>query len=97
MQDGGNMNWIIKIVIALLVFSVMLSLYEQVNRRVIYNQLKNRINICIVIFTIFMIGARLVSGVHWLSDIIGSMFISLGYYFLYKGALKWNFMKNFKN
>ncbi len=80
----------------LLVFSVMLSLYEQVNRRVVNIQSKNIINICILIFTVFMIGARLLSGVHWLSDIIGSIFISLGYYFIYKGALKWNFMKNFK-
>ena len=81
----------------LLVLSVMLSLYEQVNRRVVNIQLKNIINICIVIFTIFMIGGRLLSGVHWFSDIIGSIFISLGYYFLYKGVLQWNFMKNFKN
>ena len=81
----------------LLVLSVMLSLYEQVNRRVVNIQSKNIINICIVIFTVFMIGGRLLSGVHWLSDIIGSIFISLGYFFLYKGVLQWNFMKNFKN
>lgn len=81
----------------LLVFSVMSSLYEQVNRRIINIQSKNIINLCIIIFIVFMIGGRLLSGVHWLSDIIGSIFISLGYYFLYKGALKWNFMKNFKN
>lgn len=81
----------------LLVLSVMLSLYEQVNRRVINIQSKNMINRCIGIFTVFMIGGRLLSGVHWLSDIIGSIFISLGYFFLYKGVLQWNFMKNFKN
>ena len=81
----------------LLVFSVMLSLYEQVNRRIINIQSKNMIHLCIVIFTVFMISGRLLSGVHWLSDIIGSIFISLGYYFLYKGVLQWNFMKNFKN
>ena len=28
MQDGGNMNWIIKIVIALLVFSVIVIIHE---------------------------------------------------------------------
>ena len=72
----------------LLVFSVMLSLYEKVNRRVVNIQSKNIINICIVIFTVFMIGGRLLSGVNCLSDIIGSMFISLGYYFLYKGVLQ---------
>lgn len=81
----------------LLVLSVMLSLYEQVNRRVMNIQSKNMINRCIGIFTVFMIGGRLLSGVHWLSDIIGSIFISLGYFFLYKGVLQWNFMKNFKN
>ena len=28
MQDGGNMNWIIKIIIALLVFSVIVVIHE---------------------------------------------------------------------
>jgi undecaprenyl-diphosphatase len=35
-----------------------------------------------------MVIARIVSGVHWLSDIIGGVFLSVGlvsmYYFLYK-------------
>ena len=81
----------------LLVLSVMLSLYEQVNRRVLNIQSKNMIHLCIVIFTVFMIGGRFISGVHWVSDIIGSILISIAYYSFYKGVLKWNFMKNFKN
>ena len=36
-------------------------------------------------FTAFMVVGRLISGVHWLSDIIGSILLSAGLVLLYAG------------
>ena len=85
----------------LLVLSVMLSLYEQVNRRIKHLKYRKIMSVFIFCFTLFMILGRIISGVHWISDIIGSLFICFGYYFMYKGIVEkeelWNFMKSFKN
>lgn len=40
----------------------------------------------IVVFTVFMVAGRLVSGVHWLSDIIGGILLSGGLVSLYAFA-----------
>lgn len=40
----------------------------------------------IAVFTVFMVAGRLVSGVHWLSDIIGGMLLSGGLVSLYAFA-----------
>jgi len=37
-------------------------------------------------FTVFMVVGRLISGVHWLSDIIGGILLSAGLVLLYDGA-----------
>lgn len=37
-------------------------------------------------FTAFMVVGRLISGVHWLSDIIGSILLSAGLVLLYAGC-----------
>ncbi len=36
------------------------------------------------VFTAFMVAARLISGVHWFSDIVGGILISLALLFIYK-------------
>jgi undecaprenyl-diphosphatase len=81
----------------LLVLSVMPTLVFQANRRLKNSTIKRIIKIITAIFTIFMVVGRLVSGVHWLTDIIGSVFLSVGLFYIYKGITLWNLMKNCRN
>ena len=37
----------------------------------------------VVLFSSFMVAGRLLSGVHWITDIIGSVFLSTGLFLLY--------------
>lgn len=68
----------------LLVLSVMPTLAEQVNRR-LKNRLGKRITEAFVIsFSCFMIIGRLISGVHWFTDIVGALLISAGLFYIYK-------------
>ena len=73
----------------LLVLSVMPTLNFQANRRLKSAVLKRIIGVISTMFSVFMVIGRLVSGVHWLSDIIGSIFISIGLFFVYKALVKW--------
>lgn len=71
----------------LLVLSVMPTLQFQVNRRV-ENSLLRRVNAVFVIaFSSFMVIGRLISGVHWASDIVGSILLSTGLFLLYRSAV----------
>lgn len=81
----------------LLVLSVMPTLIFQANRRLKKTILKKIITIITTLFTAFMVVGRLVSGVHWLTDIIGSVFLSVGLFYFYKGITLWNLMKNCRN
>ena len=81
----------------LLVLSVMPTLVFQANRRLKNAKIKRIIATITAIFTIFMVVGRLVSGVHWLTDIIGSILLSAGLFYIYKGIVLWNSMKNYKN
>ena len=69
----------------LLVLSVMPTLSFQVERRVKNQQFKIFLEIIAILFSIFMIIGRLISGVHWVTDIIGSCFLSAGLFYIYKG------------
>ena len=56
-------------------------------------QLKQRIKSrCIIVainaFTVFMVIGRLLSGVHWLTDIIGGVLLSIGLVMLYDAIVK---------
>ena len=72
----------------LLVLCVMPTAMIQLNNRIKNTKLKKCAKLLIIAFIVFMVTARLLSGVHWLSDIIGGIFLSTGlvsmYYFLYK-------------
>lgn len=68
----------------LLVLSVMPTLVLQVNRRVENVVVKGMICIPAYIFSVFMVIGRLVSGVHWFTDIVGSVLFSIGIFCVYK-------------
>ena len=70
----------------LLVLSVMPTLNFQINKRLENPLLKNITGTASVIFSLFMVAGRLISGVHWFTDIIGSVLLSMGLYYLYKAS-----------
>ncbi len=70
----------------LLVLCVMPTLLEQTHRRLISIVPRRIIRISALLFTIFMVAGRTVSGVHWLSDIAGAVFLSIGLFFIYKAS-----------
>ena len=71
----------------LLVLCVMPTLIEQVNRRSENEIFKKVIKALVICFSVFMVLGRLVSGVHWLTDIIGSIMLSIGLFCIYKSAV----------
>lgn len=71
----------------LLVLSVMLTLSFQVKWRVKKAALKNSICILESLFSAFMVIGRLVSGVHWLTDITGAVMLSAGLFCIYKAVV----------
>lgn len=81
----------------LLVLGVMPTLIFQANRRVKNDKIKKIISIITIMFSVFMVIGRLVSGVHWITDIIGSILLSAGLFYIYKGVVLWNSMKSFRN
>ena len=71
----------------LLVLSVMPTLVFQVNRRLQNATVKNTIGILTILFSIFMVIGRLISGVHWFTDIVGSLLLSTGLFAVYKAVV----------
>ena len=67
----------------LLALCVMPTAAMQLGARVRNKILRNVIVIGIAVFTAFMVIGRLISGVHWLSDIIGGALFSAGLDLLY--------------
>ena len=71
----------------LLVVSVMPTLQFQMDRRA-ENPLIKRVSAVVVIaFSAFMVIGRMISGVHWATDIIGSILLSAGLFSLYRTAV----------
>ena len=71
----------------LLVLSVMPTLYFQAQRRLTPNALRQTICIFSILFSAFMVIGRLVSGVHWLTDIVGAVLLSNGIFLIYKASV----------
>ena len=71
----------------LLVVSVMPTLAFEVRRRMKNTALRCALYWFTVAFTAFMVIGRTVSGVHWLTDIIGALLLSAGLYLIYYGAV----------
>ncbi len=70
----------------LLVLSVMPTLKFQLDRRAQSKTVKGLATAFVVLFSAFMAIGRLASGVHWLTDIIGSVLLSAGLYLIYRSA-----------
>ena len=71
----------------LLVLSVMPTLSFEADKRFKNKWIKRIINLSAVSFSLFMAIGRLVSGVHWISDIIGSIILSGGLFTMYLFSL----------
>ena len=67
----------------MLVMCVMPTAIMQSNSRIKSNIVKKCVNILITAFIAFMVIGRLVSGVHWFSDIIGGALLSGGLVMIY--------------
>lgn len=67
----------------MLVMCVMPTAMMQANWRVKNSVVKNTLVCLMGCFTIFMVLARMISGVHWLTDILGGAFLSAGLVILY--------------
>ena len=68
----------------LLVLSVMPTLKLQIDRRTDKPLVRNVTGLFVIAFSAFMVIGRLIAGVHWATDIIGAVFLSVGLFFLYR-------------
>ena len=71
----------------LLVLSVMPTLSVQAYRRLQNVKLKKIISRLTLLFSLFMVVGRLASGVHWLTDIVGSVLLSCGLFCMYQATV----------
>lgn len=69
----------------LLILCVMPTLVEQINRRCKNALVKRIVCIITVLFSAYMVIGRLISGVHWFTDIVGALLLGVGLFELYKG------------
>ena len=67
----------------LLVLSVMPTLMFQAYRRTVNPMIRKSAAVFVIAFSTLMVIGRLISGVHWVTDIIGSVLLSAGLYMLY--------------
>ena len=81
---NGNMEASYPSSTTLLVLCVMPTLVFQEKNRVKNQVFKIIICAIAILFSIFVVVGRLISGVHWVTDIIGSIFLSAGLFYLYK-------------
>ena len=72
----------------MLVLTVMPTSIMQLNPRIKGKIIKAMITVIISSFTAFMVIGRLLSGVHWLTDIIGSILLSTGLVIMYHYLIK---------
>ena len=71
----------------LLVLAVMPTLIFQVDRRAVVPPIKKVTAIFAIAFSTFMVIGRLISGVHWATDIVASELLSAGLFMLYQSAV----------
>lgn len=71
----------------LLVLSVMPALIFQARRRLQNRNVSRMVCAAAVAFALFMVIGRLISGVHWVTDIVGGVLLSAGLFCIYCGAV----------
>ena len=74
---------------ALLVLSVMPTLEFQLARRGRSIRVRTAASVFSGLFTAFMVIGRLVAGVHWATDILGSLLLGPGLFLIYRAAVQW--------
>ena len=72
----------------MLVMCVMPTVIMQVNARTQNKVFKRCVTFAVTAFVVFMVIGRLVSGVHWFSDIIGGVFLSGGLVLMYRAFIR---------
>ena len=71
----------------MLVMCVMPTAIMQFNARIKNDVLKRYLTSAITAFIIFMVIGRLISGVHWITDIIGGALLSTGLVLMYRAII----------
>ena len=71
----------------MLVMCVIPTAVVQLNRRMKNRKYAKAVVWLIAVFTVFMVIGRLLSGVHWVTDIIGGAILSVGLVLVYYGAV----------
>lgn len=72
----------------MLVLCVMPTAAMQFHARIQNEILKRWVTAAMAAFTVFMVIARLLSGVHWASDIIGGTLLSAGLVLMYRAVIR---------
>ena len=72
----------------MLVMCIMPTAIMQFNNRIKNETLKKLISVSIIFFILFMVIGRILSGVHWITDIIGGALFSAGIVFMYYAYLQ---------
>ena len=70
----------------MLVLWVMPTALTQLRGRINNPTLNRWVSAAITVFTVFMVVGRLISGVHWITDIIGGILLSAGLVSIYDGV-----------
>ena len=71
----------------LLVLSVMPTLVWQTRGRLKNKRMKSAVRAGAMLFSLLMVAGRLISGVHWLTDIVGAALLSTGLFCMYKAVV----------
>lgn len=78
----------------LLVLCVMTTAMMQLNTRIRNQTVRKVVSSILAVFTAFMVIGRLISGVHWLTDIVGGVLLSAGLIMLYNSVSSLFIQKN---
>ena len=68
----------------MLVMCVMPAAMLQLNGRIKNKTARYSVNSILAVFTAFMVIGRILSGVHWITDVIGGALLSAGFVSIYK-------------